>query len=348
MFDNYIQSLATNLLPVKNKRNPNGWISFNCPACVHRGQQRPDTRQRGGMMYLTGGGIRYNCFNCKLSTSWQPGFALGNFTKKVLSWFGASREDIDKAAFEAFKIKEESPELADFTSEETKHLQTSTLPKDSKPIMQLVEEGFDNFRFLQAIEYLQSRHEDLLFWYNDFHWSPEFPERIIVPLKHQGIVYGWVGRLTRAPKNSSEPPYITRSSVEQEKFLFNADALFAKTGKYVIVSEGLLDAIALSGVATLGNSISEVQLKWLNSSDKEIIVLADRDKAGQDLIDIALDNGWPVSFPPFDDDIKDGFDAAIKYGRPMALKLIIDYKEDNPLKINIKRRDWVSQKHSRD
>ena len=70
----------------------------------------------------------------------------------------------------------------------------------------------------------------------------------------------------------------------------------------------------------------------------EIVLVPDRDKAGQKLIDDALEYGWSVSFPEWEADVKDINAAVIRYGRLFTLKSIIDTKQTNRLKINLMRK----------
>ena len=38
-------------LPIDTKQTPSGWLTINCPCCIHFGQARPDRRHRGGVMF---------------------------------------------------------------------------------------------------------------------------------------------------------------------------------------------------------------------------------------------------------------------------------------------------------
>jgi hypothetical protein len=67
----------------------------------------------------------------------------------------------------------------------------------------------------------------------------------------------------------------------------------------------------------------------------------DHDRAGGSLIDAALEYGWSVSFPEWENDVKDVNDAVVRYGKLFTLKSIIDAKETSSLKINLKRKRYV-------
>ena len=103
-----------------------------------------------------------------------------------------------------------------------------------------------------------------------------------------------------------------------------------------------MDAIAIDGVAALGSKLNKQQLSLLRNTDKEIIVLPDRQRKNQGLIDVALEENWAVSFPDWDDEVKDAADASCKYGKLFTLQTIIDSRTKNELQINVKRRMFRS------
>ena len=56
-----------------------------------------------------------------------------------------------------------------------------------------------------------------------------------------------------------------------------------------------IDAIAIDGVALLGSEVKEQQTALLNSLGKHVIVVPDRDEAGQKLVHDSIEAGWSVS-----------------------------------------------------
>ena len=62
--------------------------------------------------------------------------------------------------------------------------------------------------------------------------------------------------------------------------------------RHVIVVEGIFDAIVLDSVAILGSEIAHKQKLQINSLNREVIVVPDRDKAGTKLIDQAIEYNW--------------------------------------------------------
>ena len=93
--------------------------------------------------------------------------------------------------------------------------------------------------------------------------------------------------------------------------------------KFVIVTEGPFDAITTSGVSILGSEINDIQRELIEGLNRRIIVVPDRDKPGQKLINQAIEFGWSVAFPEWDKSIEDTADAVSKYGRLFTLKSIL-------------------------
>ena len=76
----------------------------------------------------------------------------------------------------------------------------------------------------------------------------------------------------------------------------------------------------------------------IDKLNKRVILCPDRDDAGKDLIEKAVELGWEVSFPPWHSDCKDAADAVQKYGRLLTLKSIVDNATNNKLKIEVKAK----------
>jgi hypothetical protein len=64
----------------------------------------------------------------------------------------------------------------------------------------------------------------------------------------------------------------------------------------------------------------------------------DRDAPGEKLIDQAIEYGWGVAFPEWQDDVGDVADAVSHYGRLFTLQSILNTTETSKLKIDLKRK----------
>jgi DNA primase len=120
-------------------------------------------------------------------------------------------------------------------------------------------------------------------------------------------------------------------------YVFNVDRQ-RDDSRFVIVAEGPFDAMAVDGVATLGNQVSEQQADIIDSLSREVVVVPDTDSAGARLVDAALEYGWSVSFPVWQETCKDINSAVQAYGKLFVLKSIIDARQSNRLKIELLKK----------
>ena len=317
------------LLPPRAKSSPSGWTSFNAPCCQHRGHS-PDTRKRAGIRF-DGNGVIYNCFNCKFTTGWQPGSAIGEKMKTLCRWLGASEDTIKELVFEAMRTDgddyrpEQQETKLEFTDKE--------LPEGAMPLLEWVNSEYWKDISLEVetvITYVVSRGYDP--FDGNFYWSPAsgYESRVIIPFKWQGRVVGNTARKVTAGK----PKYL---SDQHPHFVFNFDQQ-KENQKYIFVCEGPFDALAIGGVALLTNEIAEQQNRIINSLGAEVIVIPDQDRAGLVLFDRAAELGWAVAMPNWDPDVKDVADAVLRYGELFVIVDAIKTAQQGQIKINMAKK----------
>jgi DNA primase len=90
----------------------------------------------------------------------------------------------------------------------------------------------------------------------------------------------------------------------------------------------------------MGSEVRDQQALLLNSLNKQVIVLPDRDRAGVKLVEESIELGWSVSMPEWENDVRDVNDAIQKYGRMFTLHTIVSYAEENELKIKLRCKKW--------
>ena len=321
-------------LPAKRKQTPSGWLAFNAPCCEHNGTT-PDTRQRGGLIANADEGVSFHCFNCGFKTSWRNGRNLSFKMKKFMRWLNVPDDTITKLALQVLQTK----------TDETGHKTFITLPKfvskelpaKSKPIHEwadykALEPGGIDKDLFKVLEYIASRKLNLNDY--DFYWTPEsgYRDRLIIPFYYREKVVGYTARKVVESK-------VKYLSEQQPGYVFNIDEQ-TDDRKYVVAVEGPIDAIAIDGVALLGSEIKEQQTALLNSLGKHVIVVPDRDEAGQKLVYDAMEAGWSVSMPDWSQDIGDVNDAVRKYGRLHTLYSIVKNAEESQLKIKLRMKKW--------
>ena len=202
----------------------------------------------------------------------------------------------------------------------------------TKTILEWLNDGEHEYATKTAEYALGRGLEDKL---DQLMWSPSragnMNRRLIVPFNWKGDTIGYCGRAIEEdvqPKyfNSMEPGYVYNTEAQD------------KENKFVIVVEGPFDALKINGVAVLSNNVSEIQADVIDNLAKDVIVVPDKDEAGQKLVDAALEYGWNVSFPEWDNDIKDVSDAVDRYGKLYTLWSIISTKQTSRIKIELMRK----------
>lgn len=333
-----LHDLALTYLPHSKRHNAKGWYTFNAPCCHHRGHNK-DTKGRGNFLLSPDGSMVANCYNCKFKARYIGGDLNHNF-EKWLHYLNVPAEKIQEAKLEILskKLNGELETIDTQFSYSFNQFNSVDLPNLAKIITD-DSINHNNKYFLKCTEYLYSRGRAIYENY-DFYWSPikehNLYNRIIIPFKYKDKIVGWSARYAGTPPYKSIPKYY--NSDIQSGYMFNCDVLEKRNRKYVIIVEGPLDAISIDCVASLGSTMNKQQVDLLNSYDCEKIVLPDREKQNQELIDIALSQNWYVSFPEWEEKIKDAADATKKYGKLYSISSIIAAKTNSELEINIKRR----------
>lgn len=345
-----IQDAVKLLLPAKKKVNAtSGWISFNAPCCQHNGES-PDLRGRGGLVTNPNGSVSYHCFNCNFKANYTPGRHLNYKFRKLLSWLGASENEVKRLVIDAIRVKDlVAPEDIKEEEKEEVSFKVRPLPEDARSFKELAtfysigDEDSVPMDLRNVVLYTAPRADTARY---EFYWSMDtehnYHKRVIIPCYWKKQL---IGSTARAIEPNIKPKYYADY---EPNFVFNTD-MQTYERKFVIVVEGPFDAMAIDGVAILSNECSEVQADIIDSLGKEVIVVPDFDVdqrksfgpkkwAGAKLIDQAIEYGWNVSFPVWAETCKDVSEAVAKYGKLFVLKAIIEGKQTSRLKIELHKK----------
>ncbi len=322
------------------KQTPSGWKKRNCMLCHLRGQSS-DKRERFGIIYVDDG-MTLNCFNCSFMTGWRPGSLLGDKMIFFLGALGVPEEDVKRLKFETFR-EANNIKTKGFTLKGsiTAKWHEIDLVEECQPLRFWIENECNDKDFLSAISYTKKRN---LLDIDKVYWTPNkkrlFNKRFVFPFFYKGKIVGYTGRLSKDGVDKSIPKYLSEMP---PSFIYGIDDQQDHEQKFIIVNEGITDAVVTEGIGVLHNKINADQAALINSLPGEKILCPDRDKDGDELIEIAIENKWCVAFPSWGRDekggpVKDASKAAELYGQLLTLKSIVDTREKDSHAIRVKRK----------
>jgi hypothetical protein len=314
---------VVSFLPGKRKQTASGWISFNAPCCIHRGDSQ-DKRQRGGIKPGADGSWSYHCFNCGYTASFVLGRNLTFKARKLLEWLNIPTEEIERINLESLKHKSIEGLLGN-RQEVIQKLQSiefedRDLPSETQELNEFAE------------KYLRNRCAplDYPFLYKTM------PRRgVVIPFTHNNQVVGHTTRFL----DDRTPRYIQDI---QPGYVFGTD-LQKSNWQTAIVVEGVFDALSINGLAVLHAEINDAQVRLIRSLGRDVVVVPDQDSAGMKLVDRAVELGWAVSMPDWPADVKDVNDAVIRWGKLGTLLTIMQAKETSKIKIELRKKQLVKR-----
>jgi hypothetical protein len=315
----------------KRKNTSSGWISFNA-VCCHNNGHTQDKRGRGGIK-TNDQGWSYHCFNCGYTTSFILGRNLTLKAKNLLKWLGLSELEINQINLESIRQRSIYGIITDRQRLANTVADVKFENRELPPFAVLLTDEYPSYT-----EYIQSRcvpsdYPIMIQPNNDgVHWTRP---HVVVPFTYDNNIVGYSCRFL----DNRTPKYIHDV---QPGYVFGTD-LIKSSWQYVIVTEGVFDALSISGLAVLHNDISDQQARLIRNLEREIIVVPDQDKSGTALIDRAVELGWSVSIPDWPKDVKDVNDAVKRFGRLGALITIMQSRETSKLKIELRKKQLVKR-----
>jgi len=319
-------------LPGKRKQTGSGWISFNAPCCVHNGESQ-DRRQRGGLK-SNDQGWSYHCFNCGFTASFIMGRNLSFKARRLLQWLNVPNEEIERVNLESLRHRSIAGILDD-------RQRTANTLQDISFEDRELPEGFIivDKHTPTHYQYLRDRRIPLDYPMGmnggepNAKWTPR--PGIIIPFTYDGRIVGHTTRYLddKTPKyiQDIQPGYVFGTDLQQDDW------------QYVLVMEGVFDALSISGLAVLHAEINDAQARLIRSLGREVTVVPDQDEAGMKLVDRAIELGWAVSMPDWPAGCKDVNDAVKLFGRLGALLTIMDARETSRIKIELSKKKFQSR-----
>ncbi len=315
----------------RRKTTSGGWISFNAVCCQNNGHSQ-DKRGRGGFK-INEQGWSYHCFNCNYTASFILGRSLSFKARRLLQWLGVADDEIERENLLSLKHRNMLGVLDDrqrlYNTLQDIQFEERELPPGAELITQEHTAEWQYIRQRQVPEDFPMMTVKV----NDgVHWTRPM---VVIPFTYDNAIVGYTCRFL----DRKIPKYISQA---QTGYVFGMDLQRAHW-QYAIVVEGVFDALSINGLAVMHSTVSEPQARLIRSLGREVIVVPDRDAAGLELIDRAMELGWAVSIPDWPADVKDVNDAVCRYGRLATLLRIIQSKETSKIKIEMRKKQLLKQ-----
>lgn len=310
-------------IPGKKRSTPSGWHVFNGICCHHRGHN-PDKRQRAGIKFSDSNNWSYHCFNCGYKCGHTLGKHFSGNLKQLLEWCGLDKMEIERLSFQSFSSRTGADAWITKKIPKIQEFKEVPLPDGARPL--------DPDKDSLHIQYLRGRGLD---WkeYPYHVVDGETRVRLILPFYYGGRCVGNTSRFY----DDRHPKYV---SERQRGYVFNIDGQHPDWNICILV-EGQFDALSIGGCACMSNTVGDEQAELLRTLRREIVYVPDRDKAGLEACDRALELGYSISIPEWSSDIKDVNDAVRKYGRLPTLLSILESRTTSRIIVEMKRKKLV-------
>ena len=315
-----------------DRPNGQGWCNVLCKVCNDKGK-----KGKRAAFKFDGEICAYNCFNCAISSSFDPAkhTTMPHKMLEILRAFGIPDVDWQPVLFQAL-VNANNPHNADnlaiIASIEPVEIQVP-------PFFIPLSDDKNNEWCQYAIEYLRDErginwkdypfmvvnkadHPDNARWYG----------RLIIPIYKDKKLIFYQGRdLTDLHVKKYLNPSVVRDNI-----LYGFNHIFAHTADPLYITEGWFDAYHINGVAVFSNKMTANQIKWINQSHRPKVVIPDRFGDGHLLAKQALELGWSISTPFMWANVKDVNEGITKYGQLYTFKAIKDNTcDDTQAKVNL-------------
>ncbi len=286
MQQKFLRDVIETYVPL-GRESAKGFRAVRCASCN-------DHSERGGFRF-NGNEISYNCFNCGAKFFFEEGSGkISRNARSILEAFGISRELVNEVLGSSFfnqpKVEDKKitmeklkPKVSLFTPE-------IELPPHCHPLGSPLKEELQ----VPLIEYLLNRKLDPLLLKAHFSLDIKHLGRVIIPCYRDGKVIFWQSRTIF---KDEKPRYLSPGTTK-DAVLWGYDNIWKNWDLPLFITEGIFDASHLEGVALLGSELTQAKLEIINKSKRRRVIVVDRNENGKKLAEIALKQGWQITFPP--------------------------------------------------
>lgn len=292
--------------------NPGGWHPTLCKVCNDHGKKG----DRAAFKF-DGDTVGYHCFNCGISTMYDPEKhrRMPKKMVEILTAFGIPDREWQMVVFKHLGTARRD----DSGSHQILNIEPAEIDLPQNFLQLGIDTSSNDDVAEYAKEYLAERGIDWQSYpfYISNHTSKKWFGRLIIPIYKDKKVVFYQGR----DLSGLQPQRYLSPVADKSKILYGYENLHTNIDEPLYVVEGFFDAFLLGGVALFGNQLYDPQIKWLNQSRREKVIIPDRYGDGQILANKAIEIGWSVSTPDAPG-CKDVSDIVKKYGMLYTLRSI--------------------------
>lgn len=315
---NILEQIIREHISLPPRTNTQGWYPILCKVCGDHGRKG----KRAGFRF-DNGTVGYNCFNCGHTAAYDPtkNPTLPTAMVTVLDAFDVSDTDRQKIILSGLKHQiKYGLAIRDNPTTEILQPQPINVPPYFIPL-----KDEDNDISQLAITHLKEQR-NIDFTQYQFYigvqtdkTSEPWVGRLIIPIfKDQKLVFFQGRDLSGVHKKKYLSPGIPKDNI-----IYGYDHLFENVDDPLYITEGWFDAWHLKGVCVFGNKMTQNQIRWINQTKRQKVIVPDRYGNGKMLAEQGVQLGWSVSTPINEiGDCKDITEAVVKYGKPFILRAI--------------------------
>lgn len=315
MIDYNIEDLVRKYVNFRHGVAGDGWNLVYCEVC---GDGSRTKGPRGGWLFNDGGDAAvYHCFNdadCEGNFSINREQPFSKNMRNVFDSFGIPSNEYNMLLLKQKKSSDKTKKTI------VKQQATIELPDHFKLVKDLGAEASKPYRDFLRTNYGLSTKDYSFYAATGLSTSKDLKVlaeaksmkgRLVVPYyKNGSLIYFQARDITDTSKLKYLSPNIPKNNI-----LFNIDQLWRNTDDILYVVEGAMDAIHLSGVATLGNELSSAQAEMLSNSKRRKVLVPDFKGDSHGLMEACIDLGWEISIPEYRKKYKDTSEAIVAYGK---------------------------------
>lgn len=252
-------------------------FNARCPFCGD--SKKNPNKKRFHLKFESEEAVFFNCFNCDKTGTFLDLYCFINGIDKKEAYNRLRKERFNSLKDFFHNSKQNKNVIGEQKVDNKVENDFSYILDDCISLDSDLDDGYILRKYYDILkEFYETRKIDINYKLY-IAYKGEWKGRIIIPVYKNGKIIYFQGR---AIDNNCEIKY-KNPIAEKKSIIFNEDC-FCRD-KYIIITEGILDALSIGvqGTMCMGKNIDDTIFdKLFKLTDKGVIVALDNDKAGKD------------------------------------------------------------------